>query len=74
MFRNLSLTEILFIVLLVVVLFGASRLGKVGRDLGTGIRSFKEGLQGKDETPGEEKKEDPKPEGSDEQGTPGKKE
>ncbi len=45
---GLGFTEILIIALVVMLLFGASRLPTIGRDLGTGIRALKEGLSGID--------------------------
>ena len=50
--------ELTIILLIVVVLFGVGRLGKIGTDLGTAIREFRKGLQGdekKDETKDETK-------------------
>ena len=37
-------TQILIILLVLVVLFGASRLPQLGKNLGSGIRNFKKGL------------------------------
>lgn len=42
-------TEILLIVLLVVLVFGAGRLPEVGRGLGLGIRRFKKAISEEDE-------------------------
>jgi sec-independent protein translocase protein TatA len=42
---NLGLTEILIIVGILVLLFGATRLPKLGKGMGQGIRGFKDGLQ-----------------------------
>lgn len=44
--------EWVIILLIVVILFGVGRLGKIGGELGNAIRQFREGLQG------EEKKND----------------
>lgn len=46
-------TELLLIVLLIVVLFGAKRLPDIGAGLGQGIRGFKKAMKGddSDETP-----------------------
>lgn len=45
--------EVLVILLIVVLLFGVNRIGKIGRELGTGIREFRKGVSG-DEQPTEE--------------------
>lgn len=54
---NLGVPELLVILLILVLLFGASKLPQIGRGLGEGIRNFKGGLKeaGEDETPSEEK-------------------
>jgi sec-independent protein translocase protein TatA len=44
---NLGLTELLVIAALALLLFG-TRLPKVGKSLGEGIRNFKKGLAGDD--------------------------
>ena len=41
---NLGFTEILIILLVVLLLFGAKRLPEVGQSLGKGIREFKRSL------------------------------
>lgn len=41
--------QIILIALVVLVLFGASRLGDIGKGLGEGIRNFKKGISGDDE-------------------------
>jgi len=38
--------QLLIIGLIILILFGASRLGEVGKGLGDGIRNFKKGLSG----------------------------
>ncbi|MDW8096777.1 MAG: twin-arginine translocase TatA/TatE family subunit, partial [Aquificaceae bacterium] len=42
-------TEILLILLVVLLLFGAGKLPEVGRSLGEGIRNFKRALSGEEE-------------------------
>ncbi len=42
-------TELIIILLIVVLLFGVGRIGKIAGELGSGIRSFKEGLKGKEQ-------------------------
>ena len=39
-------TELLIILGIVILLFGVGRIGKIAGELGSGIRSFKEGLSG----------------------------
>ncbi len=40
--------EMLIIVGIVVLIFGVGRISKLGGELGRGIRSFRDGLSGKD--------------------------
>jgi sec-independent protein translocase protein TatA len=51
---SLGPTELIIILVIVIVLFGVGRISKIAGELGTGIRSFKEGLQGDDEKEEEE--------------------
>jgi sec-independent protein translocase protein TatA len=46
---GLGLQEVLIIVLLLVLVFGARRLPEVGAGLGKAIKNFKAGVSGKDE-------------------------
>ncbi len=41
--------QLLIVGLIIILLFGASRLGEVGKGLGDGIRNFKKGISGDDE-------------------------
>lgn len=41
--------ELLIILLIILVIFGASKLPQLGRGLGEGIRNFKKGLKNDDE-------------------------
>ncbi len=47
--RDFGLPELLIILVIVIVLFGPGRIGKVAGELGKGIRSFKDGLEGKED-------------------------
>lgn len=47
--------ELLIILAIVVVLFGVGRLGKIGSELGSGIREFRKNFTG-EEKPKEETK------------------
>ncbi len=49
---GLGLPELLLILVVVLLIFGASRLPGVGSALGKGIRSFKTSVTGEDEKAG----------------------
>jgi sec-independent protein translocase protein TatA len=57
-----GIQELILIFLIVLVLFGATRLPQLGRGLGEGISNFKRGLKGDDSSgpqlPAESAKED----------------
>ncbi|MBX6422970.1 twin-arginine translocase TatA/TatE family subunit [Thermosulfurimonas sp. F29] len=42
---GIGLPELLLIMLIIVLIFGASRLPELGRGLGEGIRNFKKSLK-----------------------------
>ena len=46
---SLGPTELIIILVIVIVLFGVGRISKIAGELGTGIRSFKDGLEGDEE-------------------------
>jgi sec-independent protein translocase protein TatA len=46
---HLGQTELIVILVVVVLLFGVGRIGKIAGELGSSIRSFKEGLNGNQE-------------------------
>jgi sec-independent protein translocase protein TatA len=41
--------EWIIILIIIVILFGPGRLGKIAGELGRGIREFRSGIQGEDE-------------------------
>ena len=45
--RGFGLPELLLVLLIVVLLFGPGRIGKLAGELGKGIRSFRDGISGK---------------------------
>jgi sec-independent protein translocase protein TatA len=51
---HLGPTELIIILVIVLVLFGVGRIGKIAGEMGSGIRAFKEGLQGDEEKKAEE--------------------
>ncbi len=46
---GIGTTELMIVLGIVVVLFGARRLPELGSGVGKAIKNFKEGLSGKDE-------------------------
>lgn len=55
---RLGPTELIIILLIVLLLFGVGRLGKIGGELGKGISEFRRGLQSpekKEEAPDDDK-------------------
>ncbi|MEK7353484.1 MAG: twin-arginine translocase TatA/TatE family subunit [Chloroflexota bacterium] len=56
MFGKLGLPELIIIVVIILIVFGAGRLPEVGGAIGKSIRAFREGQRGA----GDDKKE-PKP-------------
>jgi sec-independent protein translocase protein TatA len=46
-FGNMGFMEILLILVVVLLLFGAKRLPEIGRSLGSGMREFKDSVTGK---------------------------
>jgi sec-independent protein translocase protein TatA len=45
-FQHFGMTEIMILLLLALILFGASKLPQLGRSLGRGIVEFKKGIKG----------------------------
>ncbi len=46
MLGQLGAMELLLILAIVLLVFGVGRVSKIGRELGQGIRGFREGLEG----------------------------
>ena len=47
---DIGVPELLIILVVVLLLFGPGRIAKTAGELGKGIRSFREGLTGKDDS------------------------
>lgn len=56
---GLGVPELLLILVIVVVVFGASRLPQLGKGLGEGISNFRDGLRSRDDKKSIEEKKDP---------------
>ena len=46
---HLGSTELIIILVIVVLVFGVGRIGKLAGELGRGIRAFKQGLKADDD-------------------------
>jgi sec-independent protein translocase protein TatA len=47
-------TELIIILVIVLLLFGVGRISKIAGEMGSGIRSFRKGLEGEDKEKAEE--------------------
>jgi sec-independent protein translocase protein TatA len=54
MFGSLGLPELLLILLIVVIIFGAAKIPQLGKGLGEGIRNFKHAIKGDSATKGDD--------------------
>ena len=65
MLGGFGVTELLIVLVIVLVLFGVGRISKIAGEMGSGIKAFKDGLQGPEggeENPEEEPVEETKAE------------
>jgi sec-independent protein translocase protein TatA len=60
MFGHFGWQEILLILLIIVLLFGATRIPSIMKSMGKGVKEFKKGISGEDEDKKIEKEEDKK--------------
>ena len=45
MFAQLGFTELLILLAVFILIFGVGRIGKLGGELGSGIRAFRRGIR-----------------------------
>lgn len=48
MFKTIGWPELIILLVIVLLVFGVGRIGKIAGELGKGIRAFKDGLAGED--------------------------
>jgi sec-independent protein translocase protein TatA len=46
---NFGVPELVIILVIVILIFGVGRIGKIAGEMGKGIRAFRTGISGKDE-------------------------
>ena len=51
LFQNIGLPELIIILLIVLLVFGASRLPALARSLGLSVKEFKKGMQDDEKKP-----------------------
>ena len=61
LFMGVGMQELLFIVLIVLLLFGGKKIPELMKGLGKGVKSFKEGMNGIEEETDSKPKEDKDP-------------
>ncbi len=60
---GIGMTELMIVLVIILVVFGARKLPEIGSGLGKGIKSFKSGMLGKEEdAPDTDRLEDSSPE------------
>lgn len=55
---RIGVPELLIVLLIVILIFGVGRVANIGKELGSAIRGFREGLKGDDEKAAEKEKPD----------------
>jgi sec-independent protein translocase protein TatA len=55
MFGSLGVPELLIILVIVLIVFGANKLPQLGKGLGQGLRNFKDSVKSEDAPPADKK-------------------
>ena len=58
MVKGIGVTELIIVLVIVLVLFGVGRISNIAGEMGSGIKAFKDGLQGPE---GEEESQEEEP-------------
>ena len=58
MFAQLGATELLIVLAVVILIFGVSRVGRLGGELGSGVRAFRQGIREPEDGQGEKVQQD----------------
>lgn len=61
MFGSIQWPEVILVLVVLVLVFGVGRISKIGGELGSGIKAFKEGLNGKKKSDEENESDETKP-------------
>ncbi|MCX8043908.1 MAG: twin-arginine translocase TatA/TatE family subunit [Desulfobacterota bacterium] len=54
---GIGMSELVIILIIVLIIFGAGKLPEIGKGLGKGIKNFKQAVTGQDDEEGAKKKE-----------------
>ncbi|MBP7706702.1 MAG: twin-arginine translocase TatA/TatE family subunit [Candidatus Aminicenantes bacterium] len=60
MLGSIGPTELILILLIVIIIFGARKLPDLGKSIGEGIKNFKKSMSNKDDSEGPKNPEPPK--------------
>ena len=60
MFQGFGIPELLIILVIILVLFGVGRISKIAGEMGSGIRAFKDGIQGSEDKKNKDEKQEEK--------------
>jgi len=57
-FAQLGSTELLIILAVMILIFGVGRIGRLGGELGSGIRAFRQGIREPEDSEAQEDQQD----------------
>lgn len=59
MLQNISVTQLVILLLIVALVFGTKRLRNIGSDLGSAVKGFRSGMSEEDKEPEQLKSDEP---------------